>query len=443
MEVFQQLGSLVENLWRAKNYSEEAFPEIAAGALAEIELAQKGVTPWEILRWVNAESQLPRQADIDGKFGNPPITLFCGARFYIDIYFWLDGTTDIHQHGFAGAFQVLTGSSIHSRYSFQQENAINEQMLLGQVILGDVELLREGDIRQIIPGREHLHSLFHLDRPSCTITVRTFGISSKQPQYSYRKPYLAIDPFFKEASLVRRLQSVAMLLNLEHATHDDLIADLISTSDFQTTFLILQTAFRMLTGNQMESFFKLSTSRDRFDNLLAKARQKHGALVDYVLPVLEEDHRQEDIVRRRQFITSNEHRFFLALLLNVSNRNKIFELVRARFPDTSPLDKVLDWVMELSTTKVWGSAEANVLGVNDFDNDYLFVLQCLLEDLSARQIKDALVKDYPPDYAGKLEQKFDEIAAALRNCIPFRAMLAKRAEAVLHSASVSKPTMVV
>jgi hypothetical protein len=443
MKVFNELGLLVESLWRERNYSEGEFPEIAGQALAEIDLAKKGVTPWEIIGWLHTESQLPRQQDVDAKFGNPPITLFCGSRFYVDIYFWLDGTTDIHQHGFAGAFQVLTGSSIHSRYSFQQERAINEYFLLGCVTLDDVELLGEGDIRRIIPGRDHIHSLFHLDRPSCTVTVRTFTVSSKHPQYSYRKPYFAIDPFYQEPSLTKKLQSVAMLLRLQQIDHDDLIGDLLASSDFQTAFLILQTAFKMLGGNQMESFFQLSTSRERFDRLLERAKQKHGHLIDYVMPVLTEEGRQEDIVRRRQFITSNEHRFFLALLLNVSSRQKIFELVKARFPKNNPLDKVLDWVMELSTTKVWGSTEANVLGLDDFDDDYLFVLQCLLEDLSGQQIKDALARDYPADYPAKLESRFEAIAAALRNSIPFRAMLADTDAPAWPRADISKPAKVV
>jgi hypothetical protein len=441
MEIFQQLGLLVENLWRAENYSEDVFPAIAERALAEIELGRSGVNPWEIIQWLHTESQLPRQQDIDGRFGNPPITLYCGSRFYIDIYFWLDGTTDIHQHGFAGAFQVLMGSSIHSTYSFQQERKINEYFLIGRVILERVELLREGDIRPIIPGSEHLHSLFHLDRPSCTVAVRTFTVSSSQPQYSYRKPFVAVDPFFKEPSLIRKLQSAAMLLQLPPPGQDELLSELISTADFQTTFFLLQTAFRMLRGNQMESFFQLSTSGTRFNNFLEKARERHGPLVDCVLPVLAEEARQEDIVRRRQFITGNEHRFFLALLLNVSNRMKILELVKERFPETNPVEKVLDWVMELSTTKVWGSAEANVLGLDDFDDDYLFVLQCLLEDLSAPQIKEALAKEYPAAYAAKLAGKFDAIAAVLRASIPFRAILSEGEDSSLRWQAFQNPRM--
>jgi hypothetical protein len=423
MEIFRQLGLLVEDRWRARNYSEGAFPELAAAALAEVGLPEKGVAPWDIVRWSHTEPQLPRQQDIDARFGNPPITLYCGSRFYIDIYFWLDGTTDIHQHSFAGAFQVLTGSSIHSRYSFQREETVNESLLLGSVVLDDVELLSAGDIRQIISGSEFIHALFHLDRPSCTITVRTFGAPSKQPQYSYRKPFIAVDPFYTEPSLVRKLQTVGMLLHLQTAEYDGLIGDLIAGSDFQTTFLVLQTAFRMLNDNQMERFFQVSNSRDRFASLMDQARRKHGRLMDYVPSVLNEESRQNDIVRGRGILTSPEHRFFLALLLNVSNRARILKLVEQRFPGSNAIDKVLDWVMELATTKVWGAADANVLGLNDFDDDHLFVLQCLLEGLSEQQVTESLNQSYPPEHARMLEGRLVAIAASLQASSFFKAML--------------------
>jgi hypothetical protein len=424
MKIFNELGSLVEHLWRARHYSEQEFPAIAFQALAEIDLAGKGVTPWEIIRWVHGEPQLPRQLDIDGSFGNPPITLYCGPRFYIDIYFWLDGTTEVHQHSFAGAFQVLTGSSIHSEYSFRQHRAINEHLHIGDVVFERAELLTEKDVRKIMPSREHIHSLFHLDRPSATITVRTFGMPSAQPQYSYRKPFIAIDPFFKEPTLIRKLQTVAMLLDLQTPAHDQMIGELLRTSDFHSTFLILDLARNRLSGSQFEQTLNISRSRDRFDELLNQARDTHGDLADCLLPVIEEQNRVNDIVRRRQFITTPEHRFFLALLLNVPSRVKLQELVKERFPDKDALDTVLDWVMDLSTTRVWGSNEPNVLGIADFDDDYLFVLECLLKDFSPAQMNEAITAQYPADYGHKLAEKAPAVIEALRSSVLFKSILA-------------------
>ena len=91
MEEFQKLGALIESRWKHQNYNEQLFPDIAAQALVESDLPAR-VDPWEIIRWVHTTPALPEQHDVEGRFGNPPVTLFSGPRFYIDIYYWLDGS---------------------------------------------------------------------------------------------------------------------------------------------------------------------------------------------------------------------------------------------------------------------------------------------------------------------------------------------------------------
>src|SRR5215211_7153732 len=162
---------------------------------------QSRLDPWDVIRWVNDTTELPEQPDIQGAFGQPPITLFNGHRFYIDVYYWLDGTTAIHQHAFCGAFQVLQGSSILSQYDFFEKRRINPHFLTGDIRLRSVELLRGGDVRQILPSREYIHSLFHLERPSVTLIIRTRHSPSGAPQYSYLKPYFATDPYFRSSIL--------------------------------------------------------------------------------------------------------------------------------------------------------------------------------------------------------------------------------------------------
>src|SRR5215470_5979410 len=144
MEIFQQLGVLVERRWRNRNYNEAFFPEIACQAFEESNLPER-VDPWEILRWVHNTDQLPYQFDVDARFGNPPVTLYNGSRFNIDVYYWLDGTTEIHQHAFSGAFQLLLGSSIHSLYHFEDKQEINPHFLTGRLVLDDVAFLKNGD----------------------------------------------------------------------------------------------------------------------------------------------------------------------------------------------------------------------------------------------------------------------------------------------------------
>ena len=60
MQFFEDLGSLVEQRWRDRNYDDDVFPEIAVEALSEAN-PNKHVDPWEIIRWLNKTTQLPEQ----------------------------------------------------------------------------------------------------------------------------------------------------------------------------------------------------------------------------------------------------------------------------------------------------------------------------------------------------------------------------------------------
>jgi hypothetical protein len=421
MQIFQEFGALIESRWRDENYSEQVFPELAAQALTESNLPAQ-VDAWEIIRWVQGAGSLPDQKDAEGRFGDPPITLYAGPRFYVDVYFWLDGTTSIHQHAFSGAFQVLLGSSIHSRYSFAEKQIINEHFCVGEITLEEVQLLQLRDVRLIKPGRNFIHSLFHLDRPSATITVRTEHTPSSALQWDYRKPYFATNPFYRNQVMSKKLQSVGLLLGMKHKDGDAMIGDLICSSDFQTAYLALEAFFHSVRNNQMDSLFGLSTGDDRFNALLERARGAHGELVDLIPAVLEEQVRQQNIVQRRSTITSEEHRFFLALLLNVPDREKILELVKQRYPETDPVEKVLDCVEELAQTRVLGSKEPNALGIEGFDDDHIFVLEQLLRGKSRDEIRQLTNTDEYQRFAA-LGEKVDTVTQRLQNSPLFKTML--------------------
>jgi len=87
--------------------------------------------------------------------------------------------------------------------------------------------------------------LFHLERPSATITVRTEHTPSSALQWDYRKPYFAIDPFYRNQVLAKKLQTIGLLLGMKHKDADaNDSADLICSSDFSYCLLL-----------RLESFF--------------------------------------------------------------------------------------------------------------------------------------------------------------------------------------------
>ena len=71
-------------------------------------------------------------------------------------------------------------------------------------------------------------------------------------------------------------------------------------------------------------------------------------------PTLDEIVRRDTLAELRGSVTEVEHRFFLALLLNVPSRDDILSLVSQRYPG-APIDTIMRWAEELSETSDSGT----------------------------------------------------------------------------------------
>lgn len=377
MELFQKLGAEIEELWRGKNYNEDDLPAIAADALRSADLPSK-LSAWDVVEWSLGQAELPLQRDLHAKFGDPPITVYSAPRFYIDVYFWFEGTTAIHQHGFCGAFQVLLGSSIHSWYEFDRRIGVNVFTEIGDMSLKLCELLEVGAVQEIRAGRQYIHSLFHLDYPSATVVVRTEKSPLYLPQFSYEKPYLAIDPFFEESNTTKKMQMMSALFRAQRPDADAQATELLKRSDLQTSYMILAQLRHVLRSNQLGQMFNREAGKARFMAFLDVVAGRHGEAGEALRPVFERYDILDEIVSRRSYVTDSEQRFFLALLLNVEGRQRIFSLIGQRFPDADPIEKILDWVFDLAQTRVLGIESSNALGIADFGDAEMAVLEELL-----------------------------------------------------------------
>jgi hypothetical protein len=63
-----------------------------------------------------------------------------------------------------------------------------------------------------------------------------------------------------------------------------------------------------------------------------------------------------------------------------------------------------------------------VLGINDFDDDYLLVLQCLLEGRSLEQTEVAFEQEFSADYAASLGDKPARLYQSIRNSMLFKSI---------------------
>ena len=134
----------------------------AMRGLSELPPAQN-VSFWDTVQWGLTSEPLLFQWDIAAEFGQPPLTVFWGQQFRIEVLFWVRGLPGVHEHAFSGAFHVLHGSSIHTHWQFEPEERINTKLLLGKTLLKKAEILNQGDSRPIISGSELIHTTFHRD----------------------------------------------------------------------------------------------------------------------------------------------------------------------------------------------------------------------------------------------------------------------------------------
>jgi hypothetical protein len=389
MEYFERLGQVIEARWSALHHDEDAFPEVALAALREMPPADH-LQPMDVVDWVLTVKNIPRQAPREFIFGEPNLQVFFGPenRFYVEVLFWLDGTTSIHQHGFSGAFSVLAGSSIHSKYRFTGVERINSGFKLGDLEVEYSEYLRAGDARPIHSEDRLIHSLFHLDRPSVTVSVRTPHDRRPLSNYVYMPPCLGVDSGRFLPALSRRLEMLRALERLEHPAHDERLHALLRETDIEEGYtLVHDFLMRLHHGPRRRGW------RQRFDAAVDAFRARHGRLGERVASVFPEQIRQWMIIERRATIQNPHHRFLLALILNLSDRQRIFEFIRSAFPQGRPEDLIVEWVGAMSAGEDGGG-----LGI-PFDAAALTILHGALRDDDVAAIQ------------GTLRQKLGEVDA--------------------------------
>ncbi len=330
---FKELGDTVLARWKRENFSLAKFPEIARSALDKNPPASR-VDLSALMRDFLLEEDQPFQTDSD--FGEPEIVAYSHPRFYIQLLFWMDGTTAIHQHEFSGAFHVMHGASIHAHYGFEKAQSVTPYLRVGDVRLKEIKLLESGSTVPITSGQDDIHSLFHLDSPSVTVVVRTQHDPGTGPQFNYLPPHIAIDPHFSDKLTMRRKQLLEVLEQAEDTGYAELVTEMIADLDFERGFSVLHHSMAYL--QQIE----------QWKPVLHVFEKKHGAIAAGVASTLKEEVRRSIIKSWRSTIIEPEHRFFLALLMNAPTRADLLSLVKQRFPRKEPIAIVLRWLEELT-----------------------------------------------------------------------------------------------
>jgi hypothetical protein len=358
--VIDQLGAMVEKRWNAIGTGPRHFSDIALSEMTTADLPAH-LTAEQIIDWALETRELPPQQDLPATFGQPPVTLFRSRDFYIEALFWIDGSTIVHQHAFSGAFLVLEGSSIETRYEFRPSRPMGEHLVLGDLRTVSTTFLKRGDVREIASGVNGLiHALFHLERPSVTIVVRTVKDAGAGPQFNYTRPGVAYDPFFVDETLERALQIVTLMRQIDHPGFEKKVGDLVDRLD-------VFRAFRTLLRCAAQSDLAL------LERLIGRVRDREAA--DIFRAAFEESRRLGFLISRRSLVKQPHLRFFLGVLLNAHRRQDVLALVRSRISDRDPAVQVAAMFRELSTINLKLQAggmpwQPNVLGIPEMNDAF-------------------------------------------------------------------------
>lgn len=329
---FSDLGRSISAKWKQANHSLSAFPEMVQKSLEERPPSEH-VDLDELIRDFLLNDEQPFQSS--SGFGQPELIVFDQPRFYIQVLFWLDGTTDIHQHEFSGAFHVLAGSSVHSHFEFENPRPVTAHFRLGDLRWKGSQLLETGATVPIVSGPACIHSLFHLDTPSITVVVRTRSDPGTTPQFTYLPPHVALDPVQDDPLTMRRKQLLDALEQSGDPSYLDLVLTMLADLDFERGFFILQNCM----GHLREI--------GEWDSVWEGFQKKHGELAVGLGVTLEEINRRDRLSALRGIVDGMEHRYFLALLLTVPGRMEILEMVSQRFPGDA-VETILGWAEELA-----------------------------------------------------------------------------------------------
>ena len=350
----RELGVELERDWAASDYDRSAFPDLCAERLEAARL-HTAVDPDQIVDEV-FRGELPQQFDPSARFGQPPVTLFRAAQFFIDALFWVDGTTTIHDHSFSGAFQVLAGQSIETTFRFTPSHDFDGRVQLGQLSAGGSELRSTGDVCAVPAGPVYIHSLFHLARPSVTLVVRTYRDPNPGKQFTYSPAGVAFDFLSEDQNRDRVVQAVEMLRKTEHPAFESRVGDLIGRSNVNTGFSIIRACAKACDNATLERLTARVSDPEAGRRIRDWAVQRR---------------RIEFLISRRNLIHDPSLRFLLAVLLNARRRSDALALTSRFTSDDDPARRIAAMLRALGGITMrlrLGSEpfEPNVLGLPPF-----------------------------------------------------------------------------
>jgi hypothetical protein len=371
------VAQAVEADWRRAAHRDDALASIA---LEHLEAGLPSPALEEVVDGLLTQPLPMQTISLDNVFGQPPFSVYESDKMVMQVLTWHDATTAIHEHNFTGAFGVLTGSSLHSRYRFSPTRTWSPQMMLGDLELLEAEHLTPRAVRPILPGAGSMHSLFHLDRPSISVVLRCRTLVEAAPQLTFMPPGLAVDPFHRPALAGRRRLLIVTLFRMQSPTRVDVAKAHIDRTDPVDAVELILDLYNLL-------------AREEREVLVGAVADRHGSELALLHKVIDERQRTGNLVGRRAKVTDPDQRYLLALLLNAPDRATYLKLAAAHVED--PIAWTLDTLRQLQAQAERTADDEAGLGI-DLDEAALYALGALLGGQSEVELLQAAPKHLNP-----------------------------------------------
>lgn len=152
----------------------------------------------EVLEFSKTQKALEMKFYKNNEFGEYPITLYRNEDFLIDIYVWSELDADTHDHNFVGAFGQLQGRSMEVYYDYTDiKKTEHEHLETGLLTINDKKVLNPGDKSPIYLYEKFIHKVWHLDKPTVTICVKSIKGERLVHHYTPDGKRFTFDPKMK------------------------------------------------------------------------------------------------------------------------------------------------------------------------------------------------------------------------------------------------------
>lgn len=344
---FERLGHEIDRRWLEHDRDEEVFPAIAETALLALPPAEhfdrEAFFDAELSPFVPAR----RERAPLGAFGQPGVTVYFGRDHVIEVYFWVDTPSGVHDHPFRGLFVILEGSSVHARYSFtEDEGTPRGRARTGVLALEGMELLEPGAHRLFSRERHALiHALVHVSVPSISMVIRTARSSD---YWRYHPPSLRSTWEPPDEVVQKQIAWLQALREAGDPRAGERLLRFLGSADLETALILLSPLWL--------------GADDATRAALLAPLARHGAAVEKLDAALSRIARAQQADALRAQLRDADERLLVTALRLGERREDVLGLIAARHPDpVARLHAFLDAYGEAVTGDAASLAGARVL----------------------------------------------------------------------------------